>query len=87
MTLMIDREKRGGDVRTATFWTKPLVTFASAPRAAGRCTGSDGTTGTMTELSNRALALVLMASFMVVLDFSIVNVALPSIRGKMQIRK
>jgi len=81
MTLMIDREKRGGDVRTATFWTKPLVTFASAPRAAGRCTGSDGTTGTMTELSNRALALVLMASFMVVLDFSIVNVALPSIRG------
>jgi len=33
-----------------------------------------------TELSKPALALVLVASFMVVLDFSIVNVALPSIR-------
>jgi EmrB/QacA subfamily drug resistance transporter len=32
------------------------------------------------ELSKSALALVLVASFMVVLDFSIVNVALPSIR-------
>src|ERR1039458_7496131 len=31
-------------------------------------------------LTGRALALVLVASFMVVLDFSIVNVALPSIR-------
>ena len=31
-------------------------------------------------LSRRSLALVLLASFMVVLDFSIVNVALPSIR-------
>src|ERR1022692_3394850 len=31
-------------------------------------------------LSGRALALVLVASFMVVLDFSIVNVALPSMR-------
>ena len=31
-------------------------------------------------LSNRGLTLVLVASFMVVLDFSIVNVALPSIR-------
>jgi hypothetical protein len=31
-------------------------------------------------LSGVALGLVLMASFMVVLDFSIVNVALPSIR-------
>src|SRR3979411_867093 len=30
-------------------------------------------------LSNAALTLVLVASFMVVLDFSIVNVALPSI--------
>jgi EmrB/QacA subfamily drug resistance transporter len=33
-----------------------------------------------TGLSTAALALVLVASFMVVLDFSIVNVALPSIR-------
>lgn len=33
-----------------------------------------------TGLSKEALALVLLASFMVVLDFSIVNVALPSIR-------
>lgn len=35
---------------------------------------------TPTGLSNLGLALVLVASFMVVLDFSIVNVALPSIR-------
>jgi EmrB/QacA subfamily drug resistance transporter len=34
----------------------------------------------MDGLSSRALTLVLLASFMVVLDFSIVNVALPSIR-------
>jgi EmrB/QacA subfamily drug resistance transporter len=34
----------------------------------------------VTGLSEPALALVLVASFMVVLDFSIVNVALPSIR-------
>jgi len=33
-----------------------------------------------TGLSGSALALVLLASFMVVLDFSIVNVALPAIR-------
>ncbi len=39
-----------------------------------------GGTARATELSKAALALVLVASFMVVLDFSIVNVALPSIR-------
>ena len=39
---------------------------------------------TMGGLSPRALALVLVASFMVVLDFSIVNVALPTIHQVLQ---
>jgi EmrB/QacA subfamily drug resistance transporter len=46
---------------------------ARTPRTANHTSGPSG-------LSGRALALVLVASFMVVLDFSIVNVALPSIR-------
>jgi len=37
-------------------------------------------------LSGSGLALVLVASFMVVLDFSIVNVGLPSIRGELGFR-
>jgi EmrB/QacA subfamily drug resistance transporter len=42
--------------------------------------GPDGGAGRTAGLSGLALSLVLVASFMVVLDFSIVNVALPSIR-------
>ena len=41
--------------------------------------GPDGGAGRTAGLSGLALSLVLVASFMVVLDFSIVNVALPSI--------
>ena len=41
----------------------------------------DGASERSTGLSGLALSLVLVASFMVVLDFSIVNVALPSIRS------
>jgi EmrB/QacA subfamily drug resistance transporter len=42
-------------------------------------TGQDGTGRDGTGLGGLALAVILVASFMVVLDFSIVNVALPSI--------
>jgi EmrB/QacA subfamily drug resistance transporter len=46
----------------------------------GGAASREVTTISAPDLSGRALALVLVASFMVVLDFSIVNVALPSIR-------
>lgn len=54
--------------------TPALVATKNLATATG--TGSPLAPG----LSGRALTLVLVASFMVVLDFSIVNVALPSIR-------
>jgi EmrB/QacA subfamily drug resistance transporter len=44
-----------------------------------------GETNEPTGLSRQALALVLVASFMVVLDFSIVNVALPSIQRELHV--
>ena len=75
--------------------TERLTRFRPARPASGAADGSatlapsatqDLATGVGTRtpiapvLSGRALALVLVASFMVVLDFSIVNVALPSMR-------
>jgi EmrB/QacA subfamily drug resistance transporter len=78
-----DREARRWHTRTDTFDTAELgdapssmsITPATlAPVAAA--VSKEQTRG----LSTPALALVLVASFMVVLDFSIVNVALPSIR-------
>jgi EmrB/QacA subfamily drug resistance transporter len=53
---------------------------ASAPPAGRALVDESGGTTRAAGLSSLALALVLVASFMVVLDFSIVNVALPSIR-------
>ena len=50
------------------------------PGAAPAPVAPDGGTPGTAGLSGLALSLVLVASFMVVLDFSIVNVALPSIR-------
>jgi EmrB/QacA subfamily drug resistance transporter len=56
---------------------KSVMVPASAPRRS--ITSGDAPT-VSADLSAAALGLVLVASFMVVLDFSIVNVALPSIR-------
>jgi EmrB/QacA subfamily drug resistance transporter len=63
-TVQIERESRRADSGIGGPDPVPI------PLRAGGAAG----------LSNTALALVLVASFMVVLDFSIVNVALPSIR-------
>ena len=78
-----DREARRWHARTGTFEIGGLrgsAPQASAPPAAQApvlaAHGKEREAG----LSNPALTLVLVASFMVVLDFSIVNVALPSIR-------
>jgi EmrB/QacA subfamily drug resistance transporter len=57
---------RGTPERTSSAPLSPVSVASAKERATG--------------LSKAALALVLVASFMVVLDFSIVNVALPSIR-------
>lgn len=54
---------------------QPVLQLAAAQPRVGSDRSAD-----RPELSTPALALVLAASFMVVLDFSIVNVALPSIR-------
>lgn len=61
----------GGTVRTDP--------RAAAPRSVtdGAPVDASDTHGTAGELSAWGLTLVLIASFMVVLDFSIVNVALP----------
>jgi EmrB/QacA subfamily drug resistance transporter len=62
------REVRSGSLRTSAL--PGATTLGDVP-------GGEIRAG----LSTRALAVVLIASFMVVLDFSIVNVALPSIRS------
>jgi EmrB/QacA subfamily drug resistance transporter len=62
--------------------TEPgAIGYAAVPARAG-APGATHPGG----LSRTALALVLVASFMVVLDFSIVNVALPSIRHDLGFR-
>jgi EmrB/QacA subfamily drug resistance transporter len=85
MTSVLDQSAHAGDHRAGTGQLLP-----GGPHGARRGTrhsrasavpvpsagGVDQTDG----LSGLALSLVLVASFMVVLDFSIVNVALPSIR-------
>jgi EmrB/QacA subfamily drug resistance transporter len=56
------------------------VSEARSSSAESTPVASDAEVGRTNGLSGLALSLVLVASFMVVLDFSIVNVALPSIR-------
>ena len=85
MTSVLDRSAAESDQRSGSGMLRTGGLDLAAPAdtlipaaAAPLTTGGDeaGTDG----LSGLALSLVLVASFMVVLDFSIVNVALPSIR-------
>ena len=82
MTSVLDRNAAESDHRTGCGTLLPDSpdddapadrTQLAAPAPDGGATGTPG-------LSGLGLSLVLVASFMVVLDFSIVNVALPSIR-------
>ena len=82
MTSVLDRNAAESDHRTGSGTLLPDSpdddapadrTQLAAPAPDGGATGTPG-------LSGLGLSLVLVASFMVVLDFSIVNVALPSIR-------
>jgi EmrB/QacA subfamily drug resistance transporter len=79
----IDREARWSEDRSGSIVTREAGRTVSqwqiAP-ATSAPVGAAGGKGQATGLSKSALVLVLVASFMVVLDFSIVNVALPSIR-------
>jgi EmrB/QacA subfamily drug resistance transporter len=78
-----DQEARHGHAGTGTLDLGGLGgtpsrtrTLPAAPAPFAEAGGTERAIG----LSKSALTLVLVASFMVVLDFSIVNVALPSIR-------
>ena len=83
MTLVQTNQKaRRGNARTATLGLDALDGAASltpAPLAKTGVVALSGAKERSDELSKWALTLVLVGSFMVVLDFSIVNVALPSI--------
>jgi EmrB/QacA subfamily drug resistance transporter len=77
-----NREARHCHARTGTLGVggrhgapSPTSILPAAPAPVAEPTGKERSSG----LSSAALTLVLVASFMVVLDFSIVNVALPSI--------
>ena len=77
MTSVLDRSAAESDHRVGPDDASLAVhTHPTAPAPVPPEGGATGTSG----LSGLALSLVLVASFMVVLDFSIVNVALPSIR-------
>ena len=73
MTTVLDRDATGGDGGAGVITLLPGELEGAAPRAPAEEEQGAG-------LSGLGLGLVLVASFMVVLDFSIVNVALPSIR-------
>src|ERR1019366_7432095 len=73
MTTVLDRNATGGDGGAGVITLLPGELEGAAPRALAEEEQGAG-------LSGLGLGLVLAASFMVVLDFSIVNVALPSIR-------
>ncbi len=73
----IESDHLGGQTVTGT--TTRLGTAGNG-RAPDEPTSRDGSSSGARGLPTPALVLVLIASFMVVLDFSIVNVALPSIR-------
>lgn len=66
------RTRGAGGIRSASL---PTSALPAAPTVVGEASEKN-----RAGLSTAALTLVLVASFMVVLDFSIVNVALPSIR-------
>ena len=72
-TATAERRTSHGTPRSARVTRKA----AAAARMTNKATGPAGPAG----LRGLALALILTASFMVVLDFSIVNVALPSIEA------
>ncbi len=85
MTCVLDRRATGSDHHTGCGVLRPDGPDCAAPNRQHRTSAAlpaeetpDG--GATAGLSGVALGLVLVASFMVVLDFSIVNVALPSIR-------
>ncbi len=86
MPPVLDRVSSPGDQCTGTDSLVPEAASETTPRARTASAGvvplsTDGLAERTTGLSGLALSLVLTASFMVVLDFSIVNVALPSIRS------
>jgi EmrB/QacA subfamily drug resistance transporter len=85
VTSVLDRGAAESDYRAGAGTLLPGGLTGAAPkpstsRAAAAPVTSDGGVERTAGLSGLALSLVLVASFMVVLDFSIVNVALPSIR-------
>src|SRR5271165_4581302 len=85
MTSVLDRCAAESDRRSGDGTLRPggldlaAPTDISIPATLAPLTSDGGVAGA-DGLSGLALSLVLVASFMVVLDFSIVNVALPSIR-------
>ncbi len=85
MTSVLDRSVAASDRRAGCGTLLPGGQHTAAPEhrtlsADPRQVTPDGGVASPPGLSGVALGLVLVASFMVVLDFSIVNVALPSIR-------